>query len=136
MAVEGRTEKVDSVDASKILDSSAAVNKSKQTETAAESEATLSLVFGLLSIVGGFSGTISLAFAIAGLILAQQAKKKGYDDNIRKVGLISSIIGIVLSAFALLIIILFLLGIIGMGVFTTLLSMLGIWLSAASHVII
>ena len=104
---EGVTEKVDSVDASKILTNSEAAAKTSSaakqgTETTADSYATLSMVFGLLSIVGGFSGLISLGFGIVGLIMASNAKKLGYDDVIRKVGFWTSLIGVIVSGCAFL----------------------------------
>lgn len=135
MAEEGRTEKVDSVDASKILGTSETTAKKVQTQTEAESKATLSLVFGILSIAGGFGGVLALAFAIAGIVLASQAKKQGYDDAICKAGFYTSLIGIILGAMAMVIILLFVFGFIGMGVLTTILSMIAALFARSSSML-
>ncbi|SCW37678.1 hypothetical protein SAMN02910456_00836 [Ruminococcaceae bacterium YRB3002] len=65
--------------------------------TTPDSYATLSMVFGILSIVGGFSGIMSLVFGILGLIFSNNAKKLGYDDTIRKVGFWTSLAGVIIS---------------------------------------
>ena len=99
---EGTTERVDSVDASKILNNAEERKQTSSDPSKAEGNATLAMIFGIVSIVGGFGGFISLGFAIAGLVLAKQAKRDGYDGTYQKVGYITSIVGIVLSAVSFL----------------------------------
>ena len=101
----GTTERVDSVDASKILKRSEGKRTNATTPSNGESSATLSMVFGIVSIVGGFGGFLSLGFGIAGLILAKQAKREGNEETYQKVGYYTSIIGIILAATSFLAII-------------------------------
>ena len=102
---EGTTQRVDSVDASKILNSSGGQKKTSVDPSKGESSATLSMIFGIVSIVGGFGGFLSLGFAIAGLILAKQAKGEGYEGTYQKVGFYTSVIGIILAAVSFLVIV-------------------------------
>ena len=100
----GTTERVDSVDASKILKRSEGKRTNATTPSNGESSATLSMVFGIVSIVGGFGGFLSLGFGIAGLILAKQAKREGNEETYQKVGYYTSIIGIILAATSFLVV--------------------------------
>ena len=120
------------VDASKILGttsegSAKSTGRSsadvKSSETSADSYSTLALIFGVLSVVGGFSGIISLAFGIVGLIMADKAKRLGLDDTMRKVGFWTSLAGVVLSGLALLAI-LAIIAIWGLGFFGTILAII------------
>ena len=102
-------EHVDSVDASKILDSKQETPAAAPAAASAEpkksnNDSTMSMIFGIISIAGGFTGLISLGFAIAGLVYASKAKKAGCTDNMYMVGLATSILGIVVAASALLVI--------------------------------
>ena len=140
----GVTERVDSVDASKILGttsegsakstgrSSAGV---KSSETSADSYSTLALIFGVLSVVGGFSGIVSLAFGIVGLIMADKAKRLGLDDTMRKVGFWTSLAGVIMSGISLLLI-LFIIAIWGLGFFGTILAIIAGGAIAAKGLII
>ena len=115
-------------DATKILNtgtpSKSEVKKLGTTSnTSADSWATLSMVFGILSVVGGFSGLIALAFGIIGLIFANNAKQLGYDDLIRKVGFWTSLVGVILSGISLLGI-LFVLLWVGFGFLASILSII------------
>lgn len=59
-----------------------------------------SLVLGILSILGGPSGTV---FAIVGIILGSLAKKKNPENpGPAKIGFILSIVGLVLSILCLI----------------------------------
>lgn len=60
-----------------------------------------SLVCGIISIVFWFFGAtsiLSLILGIVGLILANKAKKAGFDDGLRTAGFVLSIIGTVFGA--------------------------------------
>jgi len=124
---EGATQRVDSVDASRILGSNSsagAVNSAAvKTETSADSYSTMAMIFGILSIVGGFSGLVSLAFGIVGLTMASKAKALGLDDTMRKVGFWTSLAGVILSGIALMII-LFIIGMWGLGFVATILAVI------------
>jgi len=64
----------------------------------AKNQATISLVFGILSFFPGYG----LFFGIVGIVLACLAKKEGYASGLRTAGFVLSIIGAVLSALILL----------------------------------
>ena len=93
----------------------------------------MSMIFGILSVVGQFTGIISLGFAIAGLVFASKAKKLGLDDTMRKVGFWTSLAGVVMASFVTL----FLIGIIlvyGLSIFGTILMILIAALASAKEI--
>lgn len=68
-----------------------------------------SLVLGILSIVGLFTGVgsiLSLVFGIVGLCLASRARKLGFETGVRTAGFVTSLIGLIISALIVLIVLL------------------------------
>lgn len=64
-------------------------------------QAIAALVLGIVSLVccwEGYGALIGLACGVVGLIMASQAKKKGNESTMRKLGFVFSLIGIILSA--------------------------------------
>lgn len=60
-----------------------------------------SLVCGIISVVFmffGYSALVGLILGVVAIILAVNAKKKGYTEGIQKAGLVLGIIGTVLCA--------------------------------------
>lgn len=68
-----------------------------------------SLVLGILSIVGIFTGVgsiLSLVFGIIGICLAGKARKIGFDAGVRTAGFVTSLIGLIISAIIVLFVLL------------------------------
>lgn len=60
--------------------------------------ATASLVLGIISVVlwfFGYSALVSVILGIVGLILADNAKKAGFNGGIRTAGFVLSLIGLI-----------------------------------------
>ncbi len=63
--------------------------------------ATASLVLGIVSIVFwffGWSALISVILGIVGLVLANNAKKAGFEGGLRTAGFVCSLIGLIFGA--------------------------------------
>lgn len=68
-----------------------------------KSNATASLVLGIIAVVlwfFGYSAIISVILGIVGLIQASKAKELGYEDTTRTAGFILSLIGLIGGALA------------------------------------
>ena len=68
-----------------------------------KSNATASLVLGIIAVVlwfFGYSAIISVILGIVGLIQASRAKELGYEDTTRTAGFILSLIGLIGGALA------------------------------------
>jgi ABC-type multidrug transport system permease subunit len=80
---------------------------------------TIVLVMGILSMV--FTGPIGLILGIVGLVMANKARQLPMQSGLTTAGRVCSIVGIVMSAFALVFIVLYFLFIFAMlgGMFTT-----------------
>lgn len=67
-------------------------------EIPGQSQATASLVLGILSIVGwffGYSAILSFIFGLIGIVEASKSKRLGYYGGTRIAGLVLSIIGLI-----------------------------------------
>jgi hypothetical protein len=65
-----------------------------------KNQATASLVCGILSLVlmwFGYGALIGLILGIVAIVLATNAKKKGFTEGIQKAGLVLGILGTVFS---------------------------------------
>ncbi len=63
-----------------------------------KSEATASLVLGIIAVVCwffGYSAFLSVVLGIVGIVLASNSKKAGYNDGIRTAGFVLSLIGLI-----------------------------------------
>lgn len=70
-------------------------------QTNGKGQAIAALVLGICSLVccwEGYGALIGLACGVVGMIMASQAKKKGNESTMRKLGFVFSLIGIILSA--------------------------------------
>lgn len=61
-------------------------------------QAIVSMVLGIISIVGSYGPFTGVIFGIAGLVVNNIAKKAGNQSTFLKVGKITSIIGLILGA--------------------------------------
>lgn len=64
---------------------------------AGKTKGIISMVCGIVSVVGCYSYGAGIVIAIVGLILNKQAKSSGYSGTPAKVGKITSVIGLILS---------------------------------------
>lgn len=68
-----------------------------------KSNATASLVLGIIAVVFcffGYSAILSVILGIIGLVQASKAKELGYEDTVRTAGFILSLIGLIGGALA------------------------------------
>lgn len=68
-----------------------------------KSNATASLVLGIISVVFcffGYSAILSVILGIIGLVQASKSKELGYEDAVRTAGFILSLIGLIGGALA------------------------------------
>ena len=75
----------------------------EHTNTPGKSNATASLVLGIIAVVFwffGYSSILSVILGIVGLIQASKAKELGYQDAIRTAGFVLSLIGLIGGALA------------------------------------
>lgn len=74
-----------------------------QNDPPGKSNATASLVLGIVSVVlwfFGYSAIVSVILGIIGLIQASKAKELGYEDTTRTAGFVLSLIGLIGGALA------------------------------------
>lgn len=70
-----------------------------------KSNATASLVLGIISIIANFTGIgalASLILGIVGMCQANKAKKLGYESGVRTGGFVTSLIGLIISGLIIL----------------------------------
>ncbi len=75
----------------------------EHTNPPGKSNATASLVLGIIAVVFwffGYSSILSVILGIVGLIQASKAKELGYQDAIRTAGFVLSLIGLIGGALA------------------------------------
>ncbi|MCI6991035.1 MAG: hypothetical protein MR910_06405 [Clostridiales bacterium] len=75
----------------------------EHTNPPGKSNATASLVLGIISVVFwffGYSSILSVILAIIGLAQASKARELGYEDPIRTAGFVLSLIGLIGGALA------------------------------------
>ena len=75
----------------------------EHTNPPGKSNATASLVLGIISVVFwffGYSSILSVILAIIGLAQAGKARELGYEDPIRTAGFVLSLIGLIGGALA------------------------------------
>lgn len=75
----------------------------EHTNPPGKSNATASLVLGIISVVFwffGYSSILSVILAIIGLTQASKARELGYEDPIRTAGFVLSLIGLIGGALA------------------------------------
>ena len=75
----------------------------EHTNPPGKSNATASLVLGIIAVVFwffGYSSILSVILGIVGLIQASKAKDLGYQDAIRTAGFVLSLIGLIGGALA------------------------------------
>ena len=75
----------------------------EHTNPPGKSNATASLVLGIIAVVVwffGYSSILSVILGIVGLIQASKAKELGYQDAIRTAGFVLSLIGLIGGALA------------------------------------
>ncbi|MCL2353918.1 MAG: DUF4190 domain-containing protein [Defluviitaleaceae bacterium] len=65
---------------------------------AGRGKAIASLVLGIISIVFCYLPLVGLVCGIVGLIMASQARREGFNGGMRQGGVVTSIIGIVISS--------------------------------------
>lgn len=73
---------------------------------AGKDKAITSLVLGIVSVLSCFTGIgaiVGLVTGIIGLVFANKAKKEGYYGGMQTGGFVSSLVGLIISALALVI---------------------------------
>ena len=67
-----------------------------------ESNATASLVLGIIGAVLGFTGLIPFVLGIIGLVQANKAKERGCNNSLRTAGFVLSIISIIVGGVSII----------------------------------
>lgn len=80
-----------------------AISLPEHTSPPGKSNATASLVLGIIAVVFwffGYSSLLSVVLGIIGLVQASKARELGYEDSIRTAGFVLSLIGLIGGALA------------------------------------
>lgn len=81
-----------------------AVQKPETLKQPGESNATASLVLGIIGAVLGFTGLIPFVLGIIGLVQANKAKKLGCNNSSSTAGFVLSLISVILGGIAIVVI--------------------------------
>ena len=84
-----------------------AVQKPETVKQPGESNATASLVLGIIGAVLGFTGLIPLVLGIIGLVQANKAKKLGCNNSSSTAGFVLSLISVILGGIVIVVIFMF-----------------------------
>ena len=83
------------------------VQKPETVKQPGESNATASLVLGIIGAVLGFTGLIPFVLGIIGLVQANKAKERGCNNSLRTAGFVLSIISIIVGGVSIIHLLLF-----------------------------
>lgn len=84
-----------------------AVQKPETVKQPGESNATASLVLGIIGAVLGFTGLIPFVLGIIGLVQANKAKKLGCNNSSSTAGFVLSLISVILGGIVIVVIFMF-----------------------------
>ena len=84
-----------------------AVQKQETVKQPGESNATASLVLGIIGAVLGFTGLIPFVLGIIGLVQANKAKKLGCNNSSSTAGFVLSLISVILGGIVIVVIFMF-----------------------------
>lgn len=82
-----------------------AVQKPETVKQLGESNATASLVLGIIGAVLGFTGLIPFVLGIIGLVQANKAKKLGCNNSSSTAGFVLSLISVILGGIVIIVVI-------------------------------
>lgn len=83
------------------------VQKPETVKQPGESNATASLVLGIIGAVLGFTGLIPFVLGIIGLVQANKAKKLGCNNSSSTAGFVLSLISVILGGIVIVVIFMF-----------------------------
>ena len=84
-----------------------AVQKPETVKQPGESNATASLVLGIIGAVLGFTGLIPFVLGIIGIVQANKAKKLGCNNSSSTAGFVLSLISVILGGIVIVVIFMF-----------------------------